>query len=103
MPKLKTTTILVRKVLTEVPETRNSDMKLYIEIAERIAGREVLNKPFRVVLANLNSLGLPPFETVRRARQKCQEEDATLKAVDSVLVQRELNEEIYKKYAISKV
>lgn len=74
---------LVTHILETNPKTRNSDNELYIAVIEAI-GRGYSNKPIAEILLNLEGLGLPCFETVRRTRQKLQAEFPELQACDKV-------------------
>lgn len=73
----------VEAILKECPETRNSDMFLYYQLCVHYAPQTV-GMSFGTVLLNLNELGLPKFETVRRARQKLQEYNEELRACEEV-------------------
>ena len=89
---------LVKDILEKEPYTRNSDMALYLKVVERL-NKGALNKPFEEVLSNLEELGLPCFETVRRNRQKVQELYPKLQACDKVYDYRcELEEEYRKEF-----
>ena len=81
--EFKKTRALVKDILEKEPYTRNSDMALYIKVVERL-NKNALNKPFWEVLSNLEDLGLPCFETVRRNRQKIQELYPELQANEKV-------------------
>ena len=71
MTEIRKTAALVWDVLKEHPQSRNSDMLLYLKVCETI-NPEALKMPLCTVLPSLKEYGLPPFETVRRARQKIQ-------------------------------
>lgn len=71
MTEIRKTAALVLDVLKEHPQSRNSDMLLYLKVCETI-NPEALKMPLCAVLPSLKEYGLPPFETVRRARQKIQ-------------------------------
>lgn len=60
---------------------------------------KVLGMPFAQVIMNLNSLNLPPFESVRRSRQKLQAAYPELAGSDEVVAQKAVNEAIVKDYA----
>ena len=77
--ELETTEKLVKRILIEYPMARSSDSYLYIRVVKALCP-EALNKPFSEVMFNLKELGLPCFETVRRSRQKIQNENPILKA-----------------------
>lgn len=96
--KLKNTKALVKSILENIPEARNSDMRLYFEVCCRI-NSFVLQYPFEVVIMNLDGFGLPPFESVRRSRQKVQAECPHLAADDVVQVYRAENEQEYVEFA----
>ena len=93
---------LVKKMLEQKPETRNSDMFLYIALVKHIEDEKGLNiteKPFCYVLRNLKDLGLPSFKTVERERRKVQEQNPHLQSVKKVKKMREVQEEEYRKYS----
>ena len=96
--ELLNTTDLVKKILLDDPKARDSDNHLYCAVVICV-NPDALTKPFWEVLEHMNELGLPCFETVRRARQKIQAEHPDLKASDVVESLRSINEEIYKEYA----
>lgn len=87
---------LVKEILKNYPETRNSDSALYSKVVEQL-NKSALDKPFGEVMANLKEMGLPGFETVRRSRQKIQELYEELKACDVVQDYRTELEEEYRK------
>ena len=89
---------LVKQVLEENERTRNSDNELYVEICNRI-NPYVLAVPFAEVVGNLEDYGLPPFESVRRTRQKLQAERPDLRPCDEVALFRAENETAYKEFA----
>jgi len=94
--EFKQTRILVKEILETEPSTRNSDMDLYIKVVEKL-NYDALHKPLVQVLSNLEVLGLPCFETVRRTRQKLQAEIPELQACDKVYDFRCEREEEYRK------
>lgn len=98
MNKIKRTSDIVKDVLKDCPNARNSDDLLYINVCKRISPM-VCNQPFQTVLLMRNELGIPPFESVRRTRQKLQASYPELCASDEVEAQRMVNEEIVKNYA----
>ena len=91
MSKLNTTKALVKSILTSKEDARNSDMLLYLEVAKQI-NPQVLNQTFGGVLLWLEKYNLPPFESVRRARQKVQAECPWLAACEKVQDFRAENE-----------
>lgn len=64
----------VRGILERYPETRESDHRLYIKLAQEVVGiNEEL--PFEYVFINYKKVGLNGFESVSRARRKLQQID----------------------------
>lgn len=96
--ELQTTTDIVKDILEKCPEARNSDMKLYYRVAERI-NSNILTMPFGMVICDLKAYRLPAFESVRRTRQKLQSEYPELSGSHAVAGQRKLNEAVYRDYA----
>ena len=80
MNDLKTVKQMVKKVLEEDPQARNSDNYLYANISVSL-NPDVAFLPFLIVLGKQEELGIPGFETVRRARQKIQAESLNLEPV----------------------
>ncbi|MBQ5655951.1 MAG: hypothetical protein IIV14_00770 [Bacteroidaceae bacterium] len=102
MTELKKTTKIVKAILEEDKQARNSDSFLYLRVLEHIATAKELNLyciPVPLFLKNMKEYGFPPFESVRRARQKIQQTIPELKGCDAVVEQRLVNEEKYKAYA----
>lgn len=95
---LKQTKALVRYILSKYEDARNSDMALYLRVCE-VRNERALCMPFCEVLQSLKELNLPPFESVRRARQKVQEEDLRLIACDEVAMARAESEAEYRAFA----
>jgi hypothetical protein len=100
MSRLKSTKELVKTILEQDEKSRDSDMRLYFEVCNRI-NPSALDAPFCVVIMNLDSLSLPPFESVRRSRQKIQAECPHLSASPEIQTFRAENEESYREFARS--
>ena len=98
MGKLKNTTKLVKKILEEVPETRNRDNTLYYHVCKETES-VVLGMPFGMVLMNMENFKIPSFKSVERCRRKVQELHPELAPPEKVEVLRELEEEKYMNYA----
>lgn len=96
--ELKETAKLVKVILENYPIARDSDQYLYLRVAKSL-NPDSLERPFVEVMANLKELGLPCFETVRRCRQKVQEENPRLKGTQKVRSYRSINEEVFKEFA----
>ena len=94
--EFKKTRKIVKNILTDYPQTRNSDNALYIKVVAAI-NPQANNRPFANVLSNLEELGLPCFETVRRTRQKLQAEFPELQACDKVQDFRTEREDQFRK------
>lgn len=96
--ELKNTTERVKRILINEPATRNSDDLLYLKVCESI-NVVAVNVPFKEMLLKRKEWGLPPFESVRRSRQKVQAENPELSGNTSVEGHRKLNEEVFREYA----
>ena len=87
MNDLKNTTALVKALLEEYKQCRNSDSFLYLKVLSVTGNRkgidiETMSVPY--FLLNLHGTAFPPFESVRRARQKIQEHNPHLAACEAV-------------------
>lgn len=96
--QLKNTKALVKSILEQNKEARSSDMRLYYEVCNSI-NRQALDEPFSEVIMSLDQLCLPPFESVRRSRQKVQAECPHLAASPEVEIFRAENEQTYRDFA----
>lgn len=105
MSKLHTTAALVKSILEKDEKTRNSDSLLYLKVlktyGEKI-GVDVCKMPVSEFLLKSNEYGLPPFETVRRTRQKVQADYPNLRgnAVVEALRAEQMKE--YRAYALER-
>jgi hypothetical protein len=100
--ELKTTKALVLSILKKDKQARNSDSYLYLQVLKYQASLkgidlDGLTVPF--FLANISALGLPPFETVRRARQLIQATFPELAGSEAVEIGRAENELIHRDFA----
>lgn len=89
---------LVKEVLEENEKARNSDNILYVQVCYML-NPSVARLPFGEVMVRLDAYGLPPFESVRRTRQKIQAERPDLRPCDEVELFRAENETAYKEFA----
>lgn len=96
--ELKTTTNIVKQVLTAYPDARNSDDILYFLVCKYI-NPLTMNLPFSEVLLKRKELGVPAFESVRRTRQKVQAQNPELSGNTTVEGYRKVNEQVFKEYA----
>ena len=102
MTALNTTKWLVKAILEADERTRNSDSFLYFKVIEYIEqekGEPMLGMTVDHFLTHINELPVPPFESVRRTRQKVQAEFPHLAACDKVAEYRAENEEAYREFA----
>ena len=103
MRDLKTTKALVQSILERDTRARNSDYFLYFAVLKTIADKHSIDlKSIAITDFLLNmerSPIFPPFESVRRSRQKVQAEFPELAASERVAEGRELNETAYREFA----
>ncbi len=88
----------MKYILYTQPETRNSDDLLYLKVCEYL-NQGCMHLSFATVILNRNNFKLPPFESVRRSRQKLQAAFPELAGSDEVEAQRTINEQIVFDYA----
>ena len=102
------TLVNISKLVLEIMQTdtqaRNSDHILYLRVLQRVTAltdSPVSPRSMSVdyFLKNIRDLGYPPFESVRRTRQKVQRDHPELKAVDKVKNSRSENEKEYRAYS----
>lgn len=102
MIDFKNTTALVKSILEQDKQCRNSDSFLYLKVLSVIGkqkGIDIENMSIPHFLLNLHGAGFPGFETVRRTRQKLQQHNPELAACDEVEAMRIENEKSYREYA----
>ena len=102
MNDLKNTTALVKALLEEDKQCRNSDSFLYLKVLSVIGKRKGISIDSMSVpyfLLNLHGTAFPPFESVRRARQKIQEHNPHLAACEAVEDFRTENEMEFREFA----
>lgn len=99
---LKRTTDIVKKLLIDKPECRNSDNILYYNVLKYVGqknGVDIEKMSIPTFLLRMKDYGFPGFETVRRSRQKMQADFPELSATDEVEGYRNLKEQEYRNYA----
>ena len=104
MERIKSTHREVLAILDQNPDARDSDDVLYYYICRQKLlekGYAVSHMIFSDVWLFLREYGIPPYETVRRTRQKIQQHHPELRANADVQAMREVKEEEYKNYARS--
>lgn len=102
MQDLKTTKALVTVILEQDEKARNSDSHLYFRVINTIAAKhniDLTHIPVVDFLLNLNKSVFPPFESVRRSRQKVQRQCPWLAASAEVEQIRAENEHEYREFA----
>ncbi len=71
---------ITAQILTDCPETRSNDYLLWLDYIQAVCDNaEEVNKPFKEVIAHINELGFPSFESVSRERRFVQKEQPELK------------------------
>ena len=102
MLDLKNTTALVKSLLEQDNQCRNSDSVLYLKVLSVVGkqkGIELEKMTVPYFLLNLHGADFPGFETVRRTRQKIQQHHPELCACEAVEGFRMENEAQYRAYA----
>lgn len=102
MTSLKNVKKLVTEMLTEDARTRNSDYFLFLRICQKIADENNIDlNGISVVsfLLDKKQYPFPPFETVRRNRQKVQRANPELAACEKVQEYRDENEVVFREFA----
>lgn len=106
MNDLRKVSDLVKDILENDPQSRNSDNFLYLKILEHHStakGIDVHTMTVPVLLKELDRRTFPGFETVRRSRQKVQATYPELAASGAVRRLRGKNEAEYRDFALSEV
>lgn len=102
MNDLKNVTKIVRAILEADEQARNSDSFLYLRVLDFYGeknGIDIKSMSITTFLLHLREFGFPPFESVRRARQKTQRTFPHLAACGKVGAMREVNEQEFRAYA----
>lgn len=100
--ELYNTTKTVKEILMQDERARNSDSFLYFKVLVvigNINGIDISKMSVPTFLLHMSEMGFPPFESVRRTRQKIQQHHPELAGCKAVEEQRILNEEIFREYA----
>lgn len=98
--RLYNTEKLVEKLLTTYPNTRDSDALLYLVVCKAIRP-ELAKLPLERVLLERDTLGLPKYASVERARRKIQANNPELKGTEKVTEGRYEEWKEYREYALS--
>ena len=102
MNELFTTAKLVKAILETDKKARNSDTYLYSKVVEYVAMQKNIDtRKINVVdFWNHWYQFFPNTETVRRSRQKIQQDFPELSATDKVCAMRTENEAAFKSFAL---
>lgn len=76
--KLNVFYTMVFEALQKNEEFRKDDLLLIKEVYSQILGRDVSTLQFKTICTYIKTKKLPPFDTIRRARCKVQEEHPEL-------------------------
>lgn len=96
--KIENVERLVRQALEKNKEARRNDHKLYIEVAY-IINPALANVNFKMNFENAKEVGLPPFESVSRARRKLQEKYPELRATKTTEYARAIKQIEFEDYS----
>ena len=100
--ELFTTKQLVKEILLQDERARNSDSFLCFRVLGVLAlekGFDINHIPVTAFLLNMAEWGFPPFESVRRNRQKLQAAFPELAANKTVAAFRSENEKEFREFA----
>lgn len=89
---------IVRQALERNKSARDDDHMLYIEVAY-IIDPALVNVNFKMNFLNAKEVGLPPFESVSRARRKIQEKYPELRATAKVQEARKNKQLEFEEYS----
>ena len=106
MNDLKTTSALVKSILKQDKRSRNSDSILYYRVLSAVAKEkniDIENMSVPCFLLQFHGVFFPPFESVRRTRQKIQAAYPELSGCEAVEGFRAENEAQFRAYAGSEV
>lgn len=96
--ELNDTYDLVKEILTDQEDTRNSIWSLYYAVC-KVVNPHCMNAKFGTVLQSHEAYGLPPFETVTRVRRRVVKENPELKGTEEVEGGRWSFVEVFKRFA----
>jgi hypothetical protein len=102
MKDLATLKGMVISILEQDEKSRNSDSYLYFRLIGLLGEQKGIDMnfiPVSAFLLNMAEWGFPPFESVRRTRQKVQHDCPWLSACEKVKGFRAENEQVYRDFA----
>lgn len=95
---------LVKNVLETNKLARNSDNYLYYLVLKKVGkknGIDIDGMSMPVFILHMREYGFPPFESVRRSRQRIQHDHPELSGTKAVREYRQIEEEQYREFAMS--
>ena len=95
MAMVRKVTPQVEKILEEMPETRDDDRELVLQVYSKFYDVWLGDRFYKI----MRNKKLPPFESIRRARQRVQARRPELRSSDDVDAIRKMEELEYKAYA----
>ena len=101
MDNITTITALVQEILTNEPNSRNSDNLLFYLICKKLLleqGKDIDTIEFGRLFLSLKAYGLPKFETVGRCRRRLQQEFPCYRCSDEVAMVKSLKEEEFRQF-----
>lgn len=98
MSDLKHISDIVKDILIDIPDTRNSDFSLYKEVCRKL-NPVVMGMPFGTVMSCHKDLKIPSFESVTRARRKIVAKIPSLAGDSDVEAVRTEKESEFREYA----
>lgn len=101
--QIETTAAIVQNILTSNVASRNSDNFLFYLVCKHqldAKGIDIDTIGFKELFLSFPEYGLPQFETVRRTRQKLQEDNPELRCNESVGIARSASQDAFKDFAL---
>lgn len=101
--KIESVAETVKVILESNPESRDNDNILYYKVLKihgDINGIDIDSMSIPVFLFKMREYGFPPFETVRRARQKIQHGHPDLASSKYIQKIRKQEEDVYFNYSL---
>lgn len=96
--KLKNISKIVKEILEQDERAREDDAYLIFLVVQKI-NPEMAGSMFRDVMFNAKSKGIS-FESIRRCRQKVQEQNPELRPSEKLLEARNETEAVYRDFAV---
>lgn len=97
MAKINTIHNTVKRILEQKPETRSDDWLLILEVWKEYVVTDI---SVECLFTHHIELGVPNFESIRRCRQKIQENNPQLVDAEAMAIRR-AEEREYRNYALN--